>query len=137
MQLELRMHASEECSLVLVPTSSRVVYPKKPEKFRVFLDCVVRLRGLALNGQRRQGFDITANLTKVLVRSQENVVVLAASVEEMYMQVKVPKDNQGAPRLLWWPGIRQNRLRCPAKRFKKGCCQEDDERQRLRLALRV
>ncbi|CAH8494788.1 unnamed protein product [Dicrocoelium dendriticum] len=80
-----------------------IVNPKKPEKLRVVLDCAAKFRGRSLNDQLCQGPDVTANLTKVLTRFRKNLVALAADVEEMYMQVKVPEDDQGALRFLWWP----------------------------------
>ena len=79
-----------------------VVNPKKPEKLRIVLDCAAKFEGVSLNDRLYQGPDTTANLVGVLLRFRNYPVAVAADVEEMFMQVKVPESDRGALRILWW-----------------------------------
>ena len=66
------------------------------------LDCAAKSRGWSLNDQLYQGPDTTANLVGVLLRFRTGRVAVAADVEEMFMQVKVPESDRSALRFLWW-----------------------------------
>ncbi|KAA3671009.1 uncharacterized protein DEA37_0007414, partial [Paragonimus westermani] len=47
--------------------------------------------------------DLTADLVLVMLRFRKNPDALAADIEEIIMQVGVPKRDRGALRFLWWP----------------------------------
>ena len=66
------------------------------------LDCAAKSRGWSLNDQLYQGPDTTANLVGVLLRFRIGRVAVAADIEEMFMQVKVPVSDRSALRFLWW-----------------------------------
>ncbi|VDP91387.1 unnamed protein product [Echinostoma caproni] len=66
-------------------------------------DCAANCAGIALNDRRLQGPDLTTPLIEVLCRFRLGSIAVAADIEEMFMQVKVPKGQRGALRLWWWP----------------------------------
>ena len=79
-----------------------VVNPKKPGKLRVVFDCASRHLGVSLNDYLLQGPNLTTNLVEVLLRFREGRVAMMSDIQEMFMQVRVPQDDRGALRLLWW-----------------------------------
>ncbi|VDP88043.1 unnamed protein product [Echinostoma caproni] len=80
-----------------------LINPKKPQKIRVVFDCAAKLAGIALNDRLLQGPDLTTPLTEVLCRFRLGSIAVAADIEEMFMQVKVPEGQRDALRLWWWP----------------------------------
>ncbi|VDP19148.1 unnamed protein product [Echinostoma caproni] len=80
-----------------------VLNPKKPEKLRIVLDCAVKHKGQSLNDTLYQGPDTIANLVGIILRFRKVRVAVTADIEEMFMQVKVPKHDRGALTFLWWP----------------------------------
>ncbi|CAH8639763.1 unnamed protein product, partial [Dicrocoelium dendriticum] len=83
-------------------THHAVINPKKPDKLRVVFDCAARYKGLCLNDQLLQGPHSTSSLIGVLMRFRNNRVAVVSDIEEMFMQVKVPENDRGALRFLWW-----------------------------------
>lgn len=79
-----------------------VINSKKPEKLRVVFDCAAKCNGLSLNDQLLQGPDSVASLVNILMRFRREKIAIAADVEEMFMQVRVPVHDRGALRFLWW-----------------------------------
>ena len=79
------------------------VYHPKKHKLRVVFDCGATYQGMSLNSQLLQGPDLTNNLTGVLTRFRQEAVAFIADVEAMFHQVKVPEEDSGLLRFLWWP----------------------------------
>uniref|UniRef100_A0A183B704 DUF5641 domain-containing protein n=1 Tax=Echinostoma caproni TaxID=27848 RepID=A0A183B704_9TREM len=70
---------------------------------RIVLDCTAKHKEQSLLDMLYQGPDTTANLVGILPRFRKESVDVTADIEEMFMQVKVPKHGKGALRFLWWP----------------------------------
>ena len=81
-----------------------VINPKKPGKVRVVFDCAARHLGVSLNDYLLQGPNLTTSLVEVLLRFREGRVAMTSDIEEMFLQVRVPQEDRGALRLLWWNG---------------------------------
>ncbi|VDP90897.1 unnamed protein product [Echinostoma caproni] len=81
-----------------------VINSKKPNKIRIVLDCSAKHMGRSLNSMVLQGPDTTTNLVSILLRFRKERIALMADIEEMFMQVKVPEEDRGALRFLWWTG---------------------------------
>lgn len=80
-----------------------VFNPNKPGKTRVVFDCAARYKNTSLNDQLLSGPDLTNSIVGVLTRFRQEQVALAADIECMFHQVKVPPDDFDAFRFLWWP----------------------------------
>ncbi|VDP92644.1 unnamed protein product [Echinostoma caproni] len=78
-------------SSALVPASSCSTKPEIPEKLRIVLEFVAKHKGQSLNDVLYQGPDTTTNLVGILLRFRKERVAVTADIEEMIMQVKVPK----------------------------------------------
>lgn len=79
-----------------------VLHPQK-KKLRVVFDCGATFQGVSLNSQLLQGPDLTSTLIGVLTRFRKEPVVIAADIEAMFHQVKVPSEDRDLLRFLWWP----------------------------------
>ncbi|CAH8566895.1 hypothetical protein MS3_00005726 [Schistosoma haematobium] len=79
-----------------------VLNMKKPEEFRVVLDCAAEFAGVSMNDMIYQEPDTTAELMCILLSFCKETVAIPADVEEMFMQVKFPESGRGASRFLWW-----------------------------------
>ena len=79
-----------------------VVNPNKPDKVRVVFDAAAEYGGTSLNKNLLQGPDFTNNLVGTLMRFRQDKIALVADIEEMFLQVKVPEEDQEALRFLWW-----------------------------------
>ena len=79
-----------------------VCNPNKPGKVRVVFDAAAEFNGTSLNKALLQGPDSTNSLIGVLLRFRKGNVALAADVESMFHQVRVPERDQQALRFLWW-----------------------------------
>ena len=79
-----------------------VVHPQK-KKLRVVFDCGATFKGVSLNSHLLQGPDLTNTLIGVLARFRKESVVIAADIEAMFHQVKVPSEDRDMLRFLWWP----------------------------------
>ena len=94
-----------------VPDNQRVWYlphhsvtnPKKPEKVRVVFDAAAKYQGTSLNESLMQGPDLTNNLVGVLLRFRLETIAVAADIESMFYEVKVPKQDRDSMRFLWRP----------------------------------
>ncbi|TWW59189.1 hypothetical protein D4764_06G0007190 [Takifugu flavidus] len=76
-------------------------YAKK--KIRVVFDCGTSYQGTTLNEQLLQGPDMTSSLIGILTRFRQDQVAIMLGVESMFHQVKVPPEDAGLLRFLWWP----------------------------------
>nr|CAH8866420.1 unnamed protein product [Trichobilharzia regenti] len=79
-----------------------VMKPKKPDKLRLVIDCARNFRGYSLNDKLYQGPDTIAELVGALLRFRGKPIGVVADIADMLMQVKVPVDDRGALRFLWW-----------------------------------
>ncbi|XP_028513775.1 uncharacterized protein LOC110239139 [Exaiptasia diaphana] len=79
-----------------------VTNPNKPGKVRIVFDAAAEYEGASLNKALLQGPDSTNSLIGVLLRFRKGNVALAADVESMFHQVRVPNHDQQALRFLWW-----------------------------------
>ncbi|CAI2732197.1 unnamed protein product [Schistosoma spindalis] len=79
-----------------------VINPKKPGKLRIVFDCAAVYQGCSLNDQLLRGPNTVNSLIGILLRFRLGNVALAADIEEMFLQVKIPRQDRGAFRLLWW-----------------------------------
>ncbi|CAL8088051.1 unnamed protein product [Calicophoron daubneyi] len=80
-----------------------VLNPKKPDKLRIVFDCAAKFGNVSLNDKLLQGPDLTNNLVAILTRFRLYAVAVAADIEEMFFQVRVPEKDRNALRVLWWP----------------------------------
>ncbi|CAH8599139.1 unnamed protein product [Schistosoma guineensis] len=79
-----------------------VINPKRPGKLRIVFDCAAVYQGCYLNDQLLRGPNTVNSLIGVLLRFRLGNVALAADIEEMFLQIKIPRQDRGAFRLLWW-----------------------------------
>ncbi|CAH8505435.1 unnamed protein product [Schistosoma rodhaini] len=79
-----------------------VINPKKPGKLRIVFDCAAVYQGFSLNDQLLRGPNTVNSLLGVLLRFRLGNLALAADIEEMFLQVRIPRQDRGAFRLLWW-----------------------------------
>lgn len=77
-------------------------------KLRVAFDCGASFGGTSLNQELLQGPDLTSSLVGVLMRFQQETVVVMADVEAMFHQVRVSDEDTDLLRFLWWPGGNYN-----------------------------
>ena len=78
-----------------------VFHPQKQGKIRVVFDASLH-DGVSVNNQLLQGPGLTNNLLGILPRFREYPIALAADIEGMFNQVKVPPEDSDALRFLWW-----------------------------------
>ena len=78
-----------------------VLNPKKSDKFRLVFDCAAKCNGLSPNDMLYSGPDKTSNLSKVIMRFRNERTAIAANIEAMFMQVKVPHRDRDSLRFLW------------------------------------
>jgi len=79
-----------------------VFHPHKPGKICVVFDAAALHDGVSLNSQLNRGPDLTNSLLGVLLRFRQERIVLAADIQSMFLQVKVPAEDADALRFLWW-----------------------------------
>jgi hypothetical protein len=67
-----------------------VFHPAKPGKIRIVYDAAVKCKGTSLNDELLHGPNLANEIIKVLLRFRKEEVVIAADIQEMFHQVKVP-----------------------------------------------
>ena len=77
-------------------------HPHKPRKIRVKLNAAALHDGVSLNSQLNRGPDLTNSLLGVVLRFRRERIVLAADIQSMFFQVKVPAEDADALRFLCW-----------------------------------
>ena len=78
-----------------------VVSDKKPGKVRVVNNAAAVFEGTSLNDHLVTGPDLLNSLVGILMRFRFGKVAIAADVEAMYHQVRVPKEDAESLRFLW------------------------------------
>ena len=73
------------------------------KSLRVVMDCSANFHGRCLNDELLQGPDLTNHMLGVLLRFRKNIIAFTADIEGMFLQVRVPEDQQQYLRFLWWP----------------------------------
>lgn len=64
--------------------------PEGPTKLRVGSRCAERFQGRSLNGYLLQGPNKTTSLVGLILRFRKDPIALAADIEEMFLQMRVP-----------------------------------------------
>ncbi|TNN13636.1 Gag-Pol polyprotein, partial [Schistosoma japonicum] len=71
----------------------------KPEKLRIVFGCAAKYHDLYLNNQLLRGPNTVNSLIGVLLRFRLGRIALAADIEEMFLQVRIPEGDRGTFRL--------------------------------------
>lgn len=86
-----------------------VVNPMKPGKIRIVHDAKAKANGTSLNDNLLTGPDLLQSLPGVLMRFRQHPVAVTADIAEMFMQVKIRREDRDALRYLWRGSQRGNR----------------------------
>ena len=81
--------------------------PKKDNRIRVVHDCAAIYHGHSLNDAFYGGPDINNGLLGVLLRFRLYEHAMAADIEAMYLQVRVPSRDRNALLFLWYDNAGQ------------------------------
>ena len=73
----------------------------KPNKIRFVFDAVAKTNGMSFNDLLESRPDLLQGLVGVLIRFRQFEVAFGADTKDMYLRVKVIKEDQGAQRFLW------------------------------------
>lgn len=73
----------------------------KPEKIRIVHDAAAKSRGVSLNDHLLTGPDLLQSLPGVMMRFRRHPVAVSADIAEMFMQVRIRKEDRDALRYLW------------------------------------
>ncbi|XP_033224957.1 uncharacterized protein LOC117177938 [Belonocnema kinseyi] len=73
----------------------------KPNKIRFVFDAAAKTNGVSFNDLLESGPDLLQNLVGVLLRFRQFEVGFGADTKDMYLRIKVKKEDQGAQRFLW------------------------------------
>lgn len=75
---------------------------KRKGKLRVVFDCSRKIEGLSLNDVLLQGPDLLNRLVGVLLRFREHPWAFIGDIEQMFLQLKVPRKHADFMRVFWW-----------------------------------
>ncbi|XP_052749795.1 uncharacterized protein LOC128200431 [Galleria mellonella] len=73
----------------------------KPGKIRMVFDAAAKSHGKCLNDFLLEGPDLFRSLPATLFRFREEAVAVKADIEEMFLRVKIRKEDQPAQMFLW------------------------------------
>ena len=79
------------------------VYHKVKKRIRVVFDCSRKCAGVSLNDKLIGGPDLMNSLVGVLLRFRESFFAVKGDIEQMFMQIRVPREHSDYMRVLWWP----------------------------------
>ena len=74
----------------------------KPGKIRIVFDATAKFKGTSLNENLIHGPNLANEIIEVLFRFRKEQVAIAADVQEMFHQVKVPEEDRDSLRFLWF-----------------------------------
>ncbi|XP_076279059.1 uncharacterized protein LOC143208473 [Lasioglossum baleicum] len=75
--------------------------PSKPGKLRLVFDAAAKTAGYCLNDQLETGPDLLQPLPGVLLRFCQYAVACKADIKDMFLRVKIRKEDRDAQRFLW------------------------------------
>ena len=78
-----------------------VYHQAKPGKIRIVFDATAKFKGTSLNENLIHGPNLANEIIQVLFRFRKEQVAIAADVQEMFHQVKVPEEDRDSLRFLW------------------------------------
>ncbi|XP_035918481.1 uncharacterized protein LOC118516615 [Anopheles stephensi] len=78
-----------------------ITNPNKPGKVRLIWDAAAKAQGVSLNDMLLKGPDEVMSLPGVLFRFRLYAVAACADVKEMFLQIRVRKEDKHAQRFLW------------------------------------
>ena len=107
-------YAKEVSSLERYTTDTRVWYLphfgvrniNKPDKIRLVFDAGAKSSGVSLNDQLETGPDLLQSLFGILLRFRQYPIACKGDIRDMFLRVKVRKQDRSAQRFLWRGGSR-------------------------------
>ncbi|XP_023937546.1 uncharacterized protein LOC112045551 [Bicyclus anynana] len=88
--------------------------PNKPGKVRLVFDAAATHQGTSLNTNLLDGPDQLKSLPGILYRFRERAVAVTADIQEMFLRIRIRKEDQQAQMFLWRGDDRRN----PPKQYK-------------------